>query len=63
MQAFQSGLGTSFFLLSSGEVKTMKKVNSKWIKISDEIEKRPKRGLLYFFRSVCLQNTEKLAIR
>ena len=26
----------------------MKRVNPKSIKISDEIEKRPKRGLLYF---------------
>ncbi|WP_122332590.1 hypothetical protein [Parabacteroides sp. AF48-14] len=28
----------------------MKRVNPKWIKISDEIEKRAKRGLLYILR-------------
>ena len=28
----------------------MKRVNPKWIKISDEIEKRGKRGLLYILR-------------
>ena len=28
----------------------MKKVNPKWIKISDEIEKQPKKGVIVFIR-------------
>ncbi|WP_208642451.1 hypothetical protein, partial [Parabacteroides acidifaciens] len=49
LYAFRDGLRTSFFLLSSDQIKTVKKVNPKWIKISDEIEKRPKQGVIVIF--------------
>ena len=49
MQAFQSDLGTSFHLVSGRGGKTIKRVNPKSIEISDEIEKRPKWGLLSIF--------------
>jgi hypothetical protein len=47
LHTFWNGLGTSFYRVSAGKAKTVKRVNPKSIKISDEIEKRPKRGLLY----------------
>jgi hypothetical protein len=49
LHAFRNGLRTSFFLLSKRGAKTVKRVNPKSIKISDEIEKRPKRGDIVIF--------------
>ncbi|RDU50481.1 hypothetical protein DWU89_03380 [Parabacteroides acidifaciens] len=57
MYAFRDGLRTSFYLLSVEQAKTVKKVSSKSIKISDEIEKRQKKGLLY---NSCLQKVQNL---
>ncbi|RDU47504.1 hypothetical protein DWU89_19300 [Parabacteroides acidifaciens] len=49
MYAFRNGLGTSFRLLSAGQLKTVKKVNPKPINISDEIEKCLKEGVIVIF--------------
>ena len=53
-QAFICGQCLNFSdVMSAGKIETMQKVNPKWIKISDEIEKRPKRGLLYNLSHPC----------
>ncbi|RHO73073.1 hypothetical protein DW083_07810 [Parabacteroides sp. AF48-14] len=49
MYAFRYGLGTSFSLLSSEWAKIVKRVKPKSIKISDEIEKYPKQGVIVYF--------------
>ena len=48
MYVFRNDLGIPFHLLSAKMIKTVKKVNPKWTKISDEIEKHTGREVIVF---------------